>query len=288
MIAPYAYSELVPDSPQRRLVSRLDLEIFETGEACVQKWTYRNFQSDPFFRLYYAEEGKVELQFAHGDFPLEGGHLYLLPANVPFRYVPRTKFHHYWLHFCSPLLEKLPYFRQLLTISADAIPDLRNVMIQFIALAGKQSNRIETLMQMDIIARRLLTPFIAQLPEQDNADFLERLDMFSRVLDYIDEHLGQPLNIPELATLVGMRRGEFSAAFRRAFGVPPKQYIVQHRIDRAKILLVRTGISIKEVAEQTGYNNEFFFYRIFKRYTGITPDNYRQTNNICLHNAAAR
>jgi AraC-like DNA-binding protein len=284
MAANHAYARLVPDSAPRRIVSRLALEIFEAGEAVQREWSYRSFQSDPFFRLYYAVKGTVTLQFAHGDSVLQPNHLYLLPANVPFRYVPREQFHHYWLHFCSPMLEQLPDFRQLRAVPCADLPNARGLMKQFVKLAGEHADNFETIMRLDIILRQLLTPFLAKASQPNDTGVLERLDLFSRVLDHIYQHLDKPLEIPELAALVKMTRGAFSAAFRQAFGLPPKHYVIQCRMDRAKILLVRTDAPIKKIASQVGYENEFFFYRIFKKYTGATPDEYRRQNNLCLFN----
>lgn len=71
---------------------------------------------------------------------------------------------------------------------------------------------------------------------------------------------------------------EFSAQFRRTMGVPPKQYLSIRRISKAKMLLLRTQDPIKEIALRTGFENEFFFFRIFKKYTGLTPTQYRAKN----------
>jgi AraC-like DNA-binding protein len=279
-----AYAHFVPDSPARRIVSRMALEIFEAGEAFQREWSYRNFQSDPFFRLYYAVKGSVMLQFTQGNFLLQPNHLYLIPANVPFRYVPREGFHHYWLHFCSPMLEQLPCFRHLLTVPCTEFPKAGNLMKQFVILTDKPADKFETIMRLDILLRQLLTPFLSQVSTPNDTEALEQLDLFSRVMNHIHQHLDKPLEIPELAALVKMTRGAFSTGFRQAFGLPPKQYVVQCRIDRAKILLVRTDEPIKRIASQIGYENEFFFYRIFKKYAGITPDEYRHQNNLCLFN----
>jgi AraC-like DNA-binding protein len=278
----FAYAHFVPDSSARRIVSRMALETFETGEAAQREWSYRSFQSDPFFRLYFAVKGTLALQFANGNFLLQPDHLYLLPANVPFRYVPRQRFHHYWLHFCSPILEQLPYFRQLLSVSCNDFHKAGHLMKQFVTFAGEHADNFETVMKLDIILRQLLMPFLSKMSEPNDAQKLEQLDRFSKILNHIAQHLDRPLEIPKLAALVKMTRGAFSARFHHAFGLPPKQYVIQCRIDRAKILLVRTDSPIKAIAAQVGYDNEFFFYRIFKKYAGTTPDEYRRLNNLCL------
>ena len=102
---------------------------------------------------------------------------------------------------------------------------------------------------------------------------------FAEVLEYIDRNLASEINIAELGSLTQLSRADFSSLFRRSFGVPPKQYISLRRISRAKYLLWRTKLSVKEIAEQCGYENKYFFYRIFKKYTGVTPSQYRRIGN---------
>lgn len=269
-------AKFVPDSPARRMASRLDLELLEMGVAEVREWNYRGFVADPFFRLYFVENGRTELLFADNAFQLEPGNLYLLPANVPFRYVPKEFLRHRWLHFCSSTLERTPYFQRPRGVPAD---DAKARMVELYAWADSPEN-LESVMRMDIIVRQLLVPLLAAAPE-DGGQF-ERLDAFSQVIDHIDRHLDQELSIPELAALVRMGRNEFSAAFRHAFGTPPKQYLTQRRVGRAKVLLLRTKLRVKEVAAAVGYDNEFFFYRIFKKYAEVTPDEYRRGRNPCL------
>jgi len=275
MTVPTAQAKFVPDSPARRMASRLDLEILEMGVAEVKVWPDRGFVADPFFRLYFVESGGTELLFAESAFPLRAGNLYLLPANVPFRYVPKEYLRHRWLHFCSSTLERTPHFQQPLGVPSK---DAEERMAELYALADTP-DKLESVMRMDIVVRQLLVPFLAAMPEEEG--HFERLDAFSQVIDHIDRHLDKALSIPELAALLRMGRNEFSAAFRHAFGVPPKQYLTQRRVGRAKVLLLRTRLHVKEVAAQVGYNNEFFFYRIFRKYAGLTPDEYRRGRNPC-------
>ena len=77
-----------------------------------------------------------------------------------------------------------------------------------------------------------------------------------------------------------MRPNDFSADFRRAFGVPPKQYICQRRMGIAKTLLLSSNLSVKQISIKVGYDNEFFFSRLFKKYTGHSPSNFRDRSKF--------
>ena len=81
--------------------------------------------------------------------------------------------------------------------------------------------------------------------------------------------------VEELERFLTLPRSKFSAEFHQAFGLPPKQYITLRRIGRAKYLLIRTQLSIKEIALESGFANEFFFSKVFKKYTNHAPSEYR-------------
>ena len=98
---------------------------------------------------------------------------------------------------------------------------------------------------------------------------------FAKILDYIDRNLHREIRVEELERFLTLPRAKFSAEFHRAFGVPPKQYITLRRIGRAKYLLIRTPLTIKEIALETGFANEFFFSKVFRKYTRHAPSEYR-------------
>jgi len=106
------------------------------------------------------------------------------------------------------------------------------------------------------------------------------LERFQVALDFAAQHLAEPLSTPRLAALCNLNRNEFSRAFRHAFGIPPKQYLTRLRMERAKELLLTTDETIKEIARHCGYDNEYFFYRIFKKHVKLTPSIYRSTIDL--------
>ncbi len=70
----------------------------------------------------------------------------------------------------------------------------------------------------------------------------------------------------------------FRKLFTKHFGISPKQFIIDLRIQRAKQLLSEGVLSVAAISEQCGFSNPYHFCRLFKQRTGITPSEYRKAN----------
>lgn len=96
-----------------------------------------------------------------------------------------------------------------------------------------------------------------------------------QVVDYIYEHLEQELKLAELAALVGMSVCYFAWLFKQTTGVPPHQFIVQHRLERAQQLLECSDRTIADIAIQCGFSSQSHLTRSFRKHLGTTPKAYR-------------
>ena len=68
----------------------------------------------------------------------------------------------------------------------------------------------------------------------------------------------------------------FSNIFTKRFKISPKQYVLQKRIGAAANMLIETDKSVKEIAFYFGYENEMYFNRIFRKFAGMLPGEYRK------------
>lgn len=99
----------------------------------------------------------------------------------------------------------------------------------------------------------------------------------ARVLDYMREHLADPISLCELADLIDLSPWHFSRAFRQSHGLPPHRYLTRLRLEKARGLLARSQLSITEIAMVTGYSSQHLA-RHFRHYLGCTPREYRRKN----------
>ena len=98
-----------------------------------------------------------------------------------------------------------------------------------------------------------------------------------RVLEYVEANLEQEIALAALADTAGMSPHYFSELFKQSLGLPPHQYVLRRRIERARELLRDSRITVFEAAVRTGFSDQSHFTRIFRRIVGITPTQYRAT-----------
>jgi AraC family transcriptional regulator len=100
---------------------------------------------------------------------------------------------------------------------------------------------------------------------------------FQRVRTYIADHLDQPLLLADLAALVHMAPYHFLRVFRQSTGLPPHQYVLARRLERAQALLKDSLLPITTIAFRVGFRTPSHFTQHFHRQTGLTPTAYRRT-----------
>ncbi|MEN9519645.1 MAG: hypothetical protein RLZZ381_2233 [Cyanobacteriota bacterium] len=96
-----------------------------------------------------------------------------------------------------------------------------------------------------------------------------------QVLDYIQANLERDLSLAELAAVVKLSSHHFGKLFKQSIGVSPYQYVLKCRVEKAKKLLVNEQLSIVEVGQQVGFYDQSHFNNVFRRYTNLTPRQYR-------------
>lgn len=97
-----------------------------------------------------------------------------------------------------------------------------------------------------------------------------------RATDFMQAHLGDSLTLAELATATGLSPSHFARRFKVATGLPPHQFLMQLRVERAKRML-RGGTSIIEISLTCGFTHQEHMTRIFRRSVGMTPAAYRRS-----------
>ena len=101
---------------------------------------------------------------------------------------------------------------------------------------------------------------------------------FSRlypVQKYIKEHLNESLTLEDAAEMAGMQRNYFSHFFKKTTGINFSEYIIRLRLFHAIHLIENTNRTISDILFECGFNNESYFYRIFKKMIGKSPAFFR-------------
>jgi len=94
--------------------------------------------------------------------------------------------------------------------------------------------------------------------------------------DYINDNLSRKLTLTEIAGAAHMSPSHFARSFKAATGLSPHKYVIHRRVERAKALLVGTGLTIAEVAEAVGFSNPSHLASHVRRLLGVSPKTLRR------------
>ena len=101
------------------------------------------------------------------------------------------------------------------------------------------------------------------------------------MVEYIEEHLDAGPTLAQMAAAVGLNPYHFARQFKAATGLPPHQYVIARRVERAKELLqAGTDVSLAEVALRAGFSDQSQFSHHFKRLVGVTPGRFQTPARI--------
>jgi len=93
---------------------------------------------------------------------------------------------------------------------------------------------------------------------------------------YLDAHFAGPLRVEQVAASVFLSPDRFTEVFARTMGRTPRDYIRHLRVERARHLLLATGLSVSEVGQAAGFGEAAYFTRVFRTATGLTPRDFRR------------
>jgi transcriptional regulator GlxA family with amidase domain len=97
-----------------------------------------------------------------------------------------------------------------------------------------------------------------------------------RVIDYLESHLPQRVELETLAALINLSQAHFSRAFKASTGLAPYQWQLYARIRRAQTMLLYSEAPLSEIAVATGFADAVHFGRTFRKLSGLTPGIWRR------------
>jgi len=101
--------------------------------------------------------------------------------------------------------------------------------------------------------------------------------MMNRLMVFIEEHINdEDLKIDDMAEAVGLGRTVFYERIKQLVGVSPSDFLRQVRMQRAQQLIVRSKMTVSEIAYSIGFTDPKYFTKCFKKLTGMTPSEYRE------------
>jgi two-component system response regulator YesN len=149
--------------------------------------------------------------------------------------------------------------------------------IDFKATFGYQNSLYESV--LNLTTRTQLQQWLISLERsilrrQDRNDGPKNQRLIAKTKKYILDHYQEEIGLNEVAAVINLSPGYFSTIFRQETGVCFTEYVTEVKIGQAKRLLQEAEYKIYEIAAMLGYQNAYYFSKVFKKVTGMTPSQY--------------
>ncbi|MCK0191869.1 AraC family transcriptional regulator [Arenibacter sp. F20364] len=276
----------------------LKLSLLNIGfDSLDNKWDFDNVIS-PFSRMYYITSGTAKVYHNNRVFILRPGHMYLIPSYTYSRYKCNEHHQQYYISFLETIGNQLSiyslqhfnyeikatdndlkYFKRLLDLNPNRtlinnnpeVYDQQPILEQY----DKKNEALPTKHYLENhgILLILLARFLKKNTPHEQHMTQGKLD---KVVIYILQNLHTSLKIEDLAKYCHLSNDHFSRSFNQKIGMRPIKYIQMKRIERAQLLLFTTSDSLLQISEKVGLENVSYFSKIFKRFTGKSPQLYRK------------
>lgn len=137
--------------------------------------------------------------------------------------------------------------------------------------------------QLPSMSEKQLTALYRLLPSVlfDSAIRIVYDPLVNEIVEYIDSHLKEELTVANICNRFHLSVNHLYDLFRINLGKTINEYITQRRILQAKTMLLSSNKTVYEIAENVGIANYTYFYKLFKKKTGMTPSQYRKTSKKC-------
>lgn len=124
---------------------------------------------------------------------------------------------------------------------------------------------------LDALLARLATLREPQAASRRTQHAVLQSRLVHRVEEYVRDHIGDPIDLQDLAAVAGLSRFHFARAFRAATGSTPGAFVARTRLDRAREMIIATRLSVKEIALACGFTSASQFSTRFRALYGAAP-----------------
>jgi AraC-like DNA-binding protein len=231
-------------------------------------------RQQPHFEWGAVADGEMKLEYNNASTVLKEGMYYIMPGNVPLKARCSKKAFLIWFEFtgclCGSVIPILGGQEGGISTGRYSYRQIKPVLqIAYIL----QYHPV----MFNLKAQSFLWQFIADTSSSISYSIQNFSPEIKHAVNYI--HNTPPahkLSITQLASESSLSVETFRKRFQADVGESPIQYLLHHRITKAKELLGDKNLTIKQIAFETGFSDPFYFSRLFKKYESVSPLTFRR------------
>ena len=232
--------------------------------------------------LFYCVQGKGYYTLDGHTFTLNPNQSVIVPAtDKPLVYWSDTEdpWSIYWVHFTSDALQA---FNRAYHIVPEQGPQYIPHNEKGIRIWEEMYENLsrgyspENLMNTNLCLYHLIATFVFSQQQNQNSSSPEKA-IIRETIDYMKNNLDKTIRIEDFADLNKYSVSHFSKLFRLTTGMSPIEYFIHLKMQKACQLLYTEDSRVKQIAALLGYDDPYYFSRLFKKYMNTSPETYRKS-----------
>lgn len=237
------------------------------------------------FALVYISSGRGKFE-SKGNFSaaIEPGHVFLLFPGVWHRYTPdpETGWHEHWIGFDGEIARRWLKYKFISAKNPVLKVNAEDTVLATFSrvMQATRANRPALQQILAGATANLIGLFYSALQTSPPAE-TESSNAIEFAIARIHNEFASDLDMKVLAHDMGVSYSWFRHTFTAHTGLSPHQYLMELRIVSARNLLTGTELSVKEIAAQTGFEDEHYFSRLFRQKLNFTPSQWRRRSRRC-------
>ena len=230
--------------------------------------------------LIYCINGKGWIETGFTRKKVQKDQYFIIPANVPHCYGAdnRDPWTIYWLHFTgeiSNLFARKDFAITSLDPIENVAKDRRIRLFEELYQNLVMGYSTENIEYASVCLWYLLGSF-NYIQQFERMRVVQRDDVIEKSIIYMHDHIDKSISLAELSSFCGYSVSHFSLIFRNKTSRSPIEYFNGLKMQRACQLLDFTDMRINEIASELAFEDQFYFSRLFRKITGMSPAEYRK------------
>ena len=229
--------------------------------------------------LIYCHDGKGEVLIRDKKYKLESDDFIIIPIETPHSYTADEKdpWSIYWVHFKGTVSNKIASNIE----KKNGLKGAIRFKEKSIELFNEMYTQLEKGYPNDnlMCANMCLGHFFSTFLFNDKYDISGKLsnkDSIDLAIDFLSNHTGSVLSLEEMAWEVNLSPSHFSYLFKKKTGFSPIEYFNHLKVQKACQYLLFTSLRIKEISQEVGIEDQYYFSRMFTKVMGVPPNEYRE------------
>lgn len=230
--------------------------------------------------LLYCFEGEGWVEIDKRKTIIKKNQLFIIPPKTVCNYGSSTKnpWTNYWLHFTGENSKIYsPPTNRIIEIPPTKNSRIEERMLLFEEMLQNMEDhfKFEKVIYANICLKQFLTS-VKYLHIYRSINKASEDDLLQELIAYMKNNIDKNLRVSDLSKICKCSTSKIYKLFKQTLNSGPQDFFIHLKVERARKYLLQTNLKVKEIGIKLGYDDQYYFSRIFTKHVGMSPANFRK------------